>query len=62
MTYQEAYERLTALVEEIENEEIALDELPAKIRQAGELIAFCQDRLRIVETDYQESIERLPKR
>ncbi|UFH53564.1 exodeoxyribonuclease VII small subunit [Spirosoma sp. KNUC1025] len=62
MTYQDAYNQLTTLVEEIENEQIPLDELPGKIRLAGELITFCQDRLRAVETEYQEVIERLPKR
>ena len=62
MTYQNAYDQLTTLVDEIENEEVPLDELPGKIRLATELITFCQDRLRAVETEYQEAIERLPKR
>ena len=62
MNYQEAYQQLTTLVDEIENEQIPLDELPAKIRLASELIQFCQERLRAVETEYQEVIERLPKR
>ncbi|GAB4023125.1 exodeoxyribonuclease VII small subunit [Spirosoma koreense] len=62
MTYQEAYDQLSTLVDEIENEQVPLDELPAKIRLASDLIAFCQARLRAVETEYQEVIERLPKR
>ncbi|GAB3702842.1 hypothetical protein GCM10027592_32650 [Spirosoma flavus] len=62
MTYQEAYDQLITLVDEIENEEVALDELPGKIRLATELIAFCQERLRAVETEYQDIIERLPRR
>lgn len=62
MTYQDAYDQLTQLVDEIENEQVPLDELPGKIRQATELIQFCQDRLRAVETEYQDAIERLPKR
>ncbi len=62
MTYQEAYDQLSTLVYEIENEEVPLDELPNKIRQATELITFCQERLRAVETEYQAVIERLPKR
>ena len=62
MTYQDAYNQLTTLVEEIENEQIPLDELPAKIRLASELITFCQERLRAVETEYQEVVERLSKR
>jgi exodeoxyribonuclease VII small subunit len=62
MTYQEAYDQLSTLVYEIENEEIPLDELPAKIRLATELITFCQERLRSVETEYQDIIGRLPRR
>jgi exodeoxyribonuclease VII small subunit len=62
MNYQEAYDQLSTLVYEIENEEVPLDELPAKIRLATELITFCQERLRSVETEYQDIIERLPRR
>ena len=62
MTYQEAYEQLTVLVDAIENEQVPLDELPEKIRRATELITFCQQRLRAVETEYQEIIDRLPRR
>lgn len=62
MTYQLAYDQLVTLVDDIENERVPLDELPAKIRLATELITFCQARLRAVEIEYQEAIERLPKR
>lgn len=61
MTYQDAYDQLTNLVDEIENEQVPLDELPAKIKLAGELIAFCQERLRAVDIEYQEAVDRLPK-
>lgn len=62
MTYQEAYDQLLTLVDEIETDQVPLDELPGKIRLATELITFCQERLRAVETEYQAVIERLPKR
>ncbi len=62
MTYQEAYNQLTMLIDDIESDAVPLDELPGKIRQATELITFCQARLRDVETDYQEVIERMTKR
>ncbi|WP_228724389.1 exodeoxyribonuclease VII small subunit [Spirosoma sp. KUDC1026] len=62
MTYQDAYDQLSTLIYEIENEEVPLDELPAKIRLATELITFCQERLRSVETEYQDIIERIPRR
>lgn len=62
MTYQDAYDQLATLVDEIENEQVPLDELPGKIRLASELITFCQERLRAIETEYQDVIEKLPKR
>ncbi len=62
MTYQDAYNQLTTIVDDIENERVPLDELPEKIRRATELIAFCQTRLRAVETEYQQIIERMGKR
>ena len=62
MTYQAAYEQLTALIDAIESGDVPLDALPEKIRQATELIAFCQDRLRAVEGEYQQAAESLQKR
>ena len=62
MTYQDAYNQLTTLVDDIENDTVPLDELPGKIRQATELIAFCQQRLRAVDDDYQQAVIQLQKR
>jgi exodeoxyribonuclease VII small subunit len=62
MTYQEAYQQLTILVDDIEADQVPLDELPNTIKQATELIAFCQQRLRAVETDYQQAVQQLQKK
>lgn len=62
MTYQDAYDQLTTLVDEIENDAVPLDELPGKIKRATELIAFCQQRLRAVDDDYQQAVIQLQKR
>ena len=62
MTYQDAYDQLTTLVDEIENDTVPLDELPGKIRLATELIAFCQQRLRAVDDDYQQAVIQLQKK
>jgi exodeoxyribonuclease VII small subunit len=56
MTYQQAYNQLLVLIEEIEDETISLDELPEKIKTATHLIAYCQERLRSVETAYQQTL------
>lgn len=62
MTYQEAYDQLLTIVDDIESEAVPLDELPARIRQATDLITFCQDRLRAIEVEYLDAIERISKR
>lgn len=59
MSYQEAYEKLVDLIDDIENETTPLDELAGKIRQATELITFCQQKLRTVESDFQEALSRI---
>ena len=62
MTYQDACDQLTTLVDDIENDTVPLDELPGKIRLATELIAFCQQRLRAVDDDYQQAVIQLQKK
>lgn len=59
MSYQEAYDKLVDLIDDIENESTPLDELAGKIRQATELITFCQQKLRTVESDFQEALARI---
>ena len=62
MTYQEAYNQLLTIVDEIETESVPLDELPDRIRLATSLISFCQERLRAVEVEYLDAVERISKR
>jgi exodeoxyribonuclease VII small subunit len=51
LNYNDAYAQLQALVEQLEEGDIPLEELPAKIKQATELIAVCEAKLRTVEKD-----------
>ena len=51
MTYSKAYSELEKLVEQIEQDEIQLDTLAEKVKQARELITFCEDKLRSVENE-----------
>ena len=62
MTYQEAYNQLITIIDDIESESIVLDELPGQIRRATDIINFCQERLRSVEVEYLDAIERISKR
>ena len=59
LSYEVAFKELNAIVKDIEQENIQLDELSNKIVRANELIAFCKDRLRQTEEEYQKAIDGL---
>jgi exodeoxyribonuclease VII small subunit len=59
LSYEVAFKELNAIVKDIEQENIQLDELSSKIVRANELIAFCKDRLRQTEEEYQKAIDGL---
>jgi exodeoxyribonuclease VII small subunit len=51
LTYNEAYIDLSKLVDEIEDDKIQVDTLADKIKQAKELIAFCETKLRTIDEE-----------
>ena len=59
LTYEIAFKELNGIVKDIEQENVQLDELSAKIVRANELIAFCKERLRQTEEEYQKAIDSL---
>ena len=57
MTYTEAYDKLQIILEELKNEDISLDDLKGKIKEAQDLIQYCQDKLRSIEEDLEEALD-----
>ncbi len=49
MNFDKAHAQLEKIVREIEDENIPLEELATKIKEAKELITFCEGKLREVE-------------
>lgn len=49
ISYKEAYAKLELLVEELENGEIPLESLATKVKEANELIAICEKKLKSIE-------------
>ncbi len=49
--YSQAIEELENIVTEIENEDISVDELSAKVKRASELIRICKTVLYKTEED-----------
>ena len=44
-TYSQAMERLDKIVRQIDNNELEIDVLAEKIKEANEIIAFCTEKL-----------------
>jgi exodeoxyribonuclease VII small subunit len=51
LNYNEAYTKLQELVEQLEDGNIPLDKLAAKVKQANELLSVCENKLRQLEAD-----------
>lgn len=54
-TYSEAMKRLETIVSQIDGNELDIDQLADKIKEANEIIAFCQEKL--TRTD--QEVEKL---
>lgn len=52
-TYDEAIKELQTIVEQLQNNEISMDDLAAKVKRAAALIKYCQNKLRSTEEDIQ---------
>ncbi len=59
MTYKQAFEELSIIVEDIDSEKTQVDTLSEKINRAVELIAFCKTKLRNTEEEFKKAVEKL---
>jgi exodeoxyribonuclease VII small subunit len=53
-TYETAYAELQTILEAIQTEEVSLDALAAQLKRAKELIQFCKEKLRAVESELED--------
>jgi exodeoxyribonuclease VII small subunit len=61
LTYSAAYAKLEELVAQLEDGNIPLDELSLKVKQANELISICENKLRNIQTEVNETIKGVTK-
>ena len=54
LTFDKAFSELEILVDQIEDENIQLDTLADKVRQANELIRYCETKLRTISEDIEK--------
>lgn len=59
LNYGQAIEELEAIVEEIDNADIGIDELSEKVKRASELIRFCREALHATEKDVENILTEL---
>lgn len=59
MNYAEAFEELQAIVTEIEQGEITVDELSEKVKRAAVLIKVCKAKLTATEEDVNKILKEL---
>ncbi len=55
-SYNEAFFALQNIVEEIEDDTIMLDTLNEKVREANELIVYCENKLRGLEGEVKKTM------
>lgn len=59
MSYDEAFNELQALVNEIESGKISIDQLSDKVKRASELIHICKTKLSTTEEDVKNILKKL---
>lgn len=57
--YNKAIKRLEEIIAKIENEEIDVDELSEKVKEAVELITACKERIEKAEMDVKRVVDSL---
>ena len=57
--YEEAFEELQQIESDIEEGEISVDALSAKVKRATELIRFCKEKLHTTEEDVNSILKEL---
>jgi exodeoxyribonuclease VII small subunit len=60
-SYEEAYNKLAQIAKSIENENISVDVLAEKVKEAASLIEICQTKLRSTETEVNKIISQMTK-
>ena len=53
-TYAQAMARLETIVRQVDGNELDIDELVDKIKEANEIIAFCSEKLKKADTEIEK--------
>ena len=53
-TYSQAMARLETIVRQVDSNELEVDELVEKIKEANEIIAYCSEKLKKADTEIEK--------
>lgn len=59
ISYTEAFEELQQIVRELENSEISIDELDARVKRASALLKICREKLHKTEQNVLETLRSI---
>ena len=59
LKYTKSIKRLEEIIQKIENEEIDVDELSEKVKEAVTLIQFCKEKIEKAEVEVKKVVEDL---
>ncbi|MBK12904.1 MAG: exodeoxyribonuclease VII small subunit [Crocinitomicaceae bacterium] len=57
--YTAAFEELKGILAALQQDEIGVDDLAAKVKRAAHLISYCGERLRSTENEVQKVLDEL---
>ncbi|MBK6546518.1 MAG: exodeoxyribonuclease VII small subunit [Saprospiraceae bacterium] len=57
LSYLQAYQELQLICDRIKEESIPIEELPNEIKKAKKLVSYCENLLRAIESELDETKE-----
>ncbi|MFW6202810.1 MAG: exodeoxyribonuclease VII small subunit [Marinilabilia sp.] len=59
LTYNQAVSEIEDILQRMENEELDVDELSAKVKRVSELVRFCRDKLKNTEDEVEKVLKEM---
>lgn len=59
LTYQQAFEELEKITNDIESEEVSVDDLAKKVKRAADLLEICNAKLKETEAEVNKIIAKI---
>ncbi len=57
ITYDKAYAELNQILDDIQSEDVSIDQIAIKSKRANELLKFCREKLRTIESQVAENFD-----